>query len=262
MIETDCEVDFAPPLDYVEPSREEPPAQHSNGVASTSAAAAGAAGAAAAPPEADAEPEEPKFQAFVGSGRRLDGRSVPVRAAAPAPQGQPAGEPGCGALQGWLRLLRCKHQRQCQHQPEPQREPEIVCEHLRERQRGAADCCCACTAPRFCQELNGMRACRQRCGTLWRPPGTRATLRQGRVPDQWQQVSSWRRCSALAQACCMCLPAHARRLLDKQAAEQRAKSGAAAPPPPKQPKEPAEGQPAEEPPGFKAFQGKGRSLRD
>lgn len=25
VIETDCEVDFAPPLDYVEPQREEPP---------------------------------------------------------------------------------------------------------------------------------------------------------------------------------------------------------------------------------------------
>ena len=44
MIETDCEVDFAPPLDYVEPTRDE--------YAASAAAAAGAA--AAAPPEASA----------------------------------------------------------------------------------------------------------------------------------------------------------------------------------------------------------------
>ena len=39
VIETDCEVDFAPPLDYVEPTRDE-----------YAASAAAAAGAAAAPP--------------------------------------------------------------------------------------------------------------------------------------------------------------------------------------------------------------------
>ena len=39
MIETDCEVDFAPPLDYVEPSRDE------------YRASAAAAAAAAAPPD-------------------------------------------------------------------------------------------------------------------------------------------------------------------------------------------------------------------
>lgn len=44
VIETDCEVDFAPPLDYVEPTRDE--------YAASAAAAAGAA--AAPPPEASA----------------------------------------------------------------------------------------------------------------------------------------------------------------------------------------------------------------
>ena len=44
MIETDCEVDFAPPLDYVEPSRDEYAA----------ASAAAAAAAAMPPPEASA----------------------------------------------------------------------------------------------------------------------------------------------------------------------------------------------------------------
>lgn len=60
IIETDCEVDFAPPLDYKEPERVTPPP-------------------VAVPPSssqdaAPAEPEEPKFNAFTGAGRRLDGK--------------------------------------------------------------------------------------------------------------------------------------------------------------------------------------------
>ncbi|KAL5706577.1 hypothetical protein ACHQM5_024726 [Ranunculus cassubicifolius] len=58
IIETDCEVDFAPPLDYKEPERP--------------AAAASAPSTAAAQVE-EAEPE-PKFSPFTGSGRRLDGK--------------------------------------------------------------------------------------------------------------------------------------------------------------------------------------------
>ena len=93
VIETDCEVDFAPPLDYVEPDREEGPAVANggadallNGTASTSGAVA-AAGQAQAPEE----PPEPKFAAFGGAGRRLDGKAV---APAPAPQPGPSSAPG------------------------------------------------------------------------------------------------------------------------------------------------------------------------
>ncbi|KAI3515302.1 hypothetical protein L1887_14146 [Cichorium endivia] len=58
IIETDCEVDFAPPLDYKQPERP---------VSSSSK-----------PPTQDevAVQEEPKFNAFTGSGRRLDGKPL------------------------------------------------------------------------------------------------------------------------------------------------------------------------------------------
>ncbi|KAF2567028.1 hypothetical protein F2Q68_00027181 [Brassica cretica] len=61
IIETDCEVDFAPPLDYKEPERPKAPAA--------------AAKALAKAEEVVAEPE-PKFNPFTGSGRRLDGRPL------------------------------------------------------------------------------------------------------------------------------------------------------------------------------------------
>ncbi|CAL5227295.1 g10230 [Coccomyxa viridis] len=69
VIETDCEVDFAPPLDYVEPQREE------KAPAPAPAPAADAAG-----PSSSAQPEEaaqdPRFLAFQGTGRRLDGKAA------------------------------------------------------------------------------------------------------------------------------------------------------------------------------------------
>lgn len=59
IIETDCEVDFAPPLDYKEPERPQPSI---------------ATGKAPVPDE-DAQAEtEPKFTPFTGTGRRLDGK--------------------------------------------------------------------------------------------------------------------------------------------------------------------------------------------
>ncbi|KAH9610719.1 hypothetical protein KSS87_003670 [Heliosperma pusillum] len=58
IIETDCEVDFAPPLDYIEPERP---------------AVSGTGKAAAQAEEAPVE-TEPKFNPFTGVGRRLDGR--------------------------------------------------------------------------------------------------------------------------------------------------------------------------------------------
>jgi len=57
IIETDCEVDFAPPLDYKEPEPVKP------------------VGPANTEPTAEAPAEEPKFIPFTGSGRRLDGKA-------------------------------------------------------------------------------------------------------------------------------------------------------------------------------------------
>nr|GMC87527.1 ubiquitin fusion degradation protein 1 homolog isoform X1 [Ipomoea batatas] len=60
IIETDCEVDFAPPLDYKEPER--PVSSQKNK-------------APAEGQEAQAE-AEPKFNPFTGAGRRLDGKPL------------------------------------------------------------------------------------------------------------------------------------------------------------------------------------------
>lgn len=59
IIETDCEVDFAPPLDYKEPERVQPSVPPSKMPAQA--------------PAAEPEPE-PRFSPFTGSGRRLDGK--------------------------------------------------------------------------------------------------------------------------------------------------------------------------------------------
>ncbi|MED6180526.1 hypothetical protein PIB30_011040 [Stylosanthes scabra] len=61
IIETDCEVDFAPPLDYKEPEKPSLPASSGK--------------ATAAVEEAPAE-TEPKFNPFSGAGRRLDGKPL------------------------------------------------------------------------------------------------------------------------------------------------------------------------------------------
>ncbi|CAM6097729.1 unnamed protein product [Calypogeia fissa] len=82
IIETDCEVDFAPPLDYKEPEPVRP--------------------AAVAPPSTSAvaskeveEPQEPKVVYFTGVGRRLDGKPAkysagPVGTTAPVTAGSAA----------------------------------------------------------------------------------------------------------------------------------------------------------------------------
>ncbi|CAM8901590.1 unnamed protein product [Rhodiola kirilowii] len=60
IIETDCEVDFAPPLDYKEPERPQAPVTASK-----------------APAKVEETPvEEPKFNVFAGVGRRLDGKPM------------------------------------------------------------------------------------------------------------------------------------------------------------------------------------------
>ncbi|TVU32852.1 hypothetical protein EJB05_24611, partial [Eragrostis curvula] len=58
IIETDCEVDFAPPLDYKEPEKPKPTIPQN-----------------AVPTAEAAVEEEPKFTPFTGSGRRLDGKA-------------------------------------------------------------------------------------------------------------------------------------------------------------------------------------------
>ncbi|KAJ0009744.1 hypothetical protein Pint_34811 [Pistacia integerrima] len=60
IIETDCEVDFAPPLDYKEPERP----------------IASASGKATSQVEEASVETEPKFSPFTGSGRRLDGKPL------------------------------------------------------------------------------------------------------------------------------------------------------------------------------------------
>ena len=116
------QVDFAQPLDYVEPPRQPPPQQAPAAASGQAAAggAGGAAGSAAAEPAAQ-EPEEPKFLAFAGTGRRLDGKAagpsnpvaIPVpgvgRASA-APPGNDSAASGSAPKTGWYagqRRLRC-----------------------------------------------------------------------------------------------------------------------------------------------------------
>ncbi|CAN0890459.1 Ubiquitin recognition factor in ER-associated degradation protein 1 [Linum grandiflorum] len=67
IIETDCEVDFAPPLDYKEPEKP-----------------ASSVPLGKAPSQVEETPEEsvPKFNPFTGAGRRLDGKPLPYQ---PAP---------------------------------------------------------------------------------------------------------------------------------------------------------------------------------
>ncbi|XP_028752489.1 ubiquitin fusion degradation protein 1 homolog [Neltuma alba] len=61
IIETDCEVDFAPPLDYKEPEKPIAPLSGSKALKKDEEA----------PPET-----EPKFNPFSGAGRRLDGKPL------------------------------------------------------------------------------------------------------------------------------------------------------------------------------------------
>ncbi|KAF5180127.1 Ubiquitin fusion degradation protein 1-like protein [Thalictrum thalictroides] len=76
IIETDCEVDFAPPLDYKEPERVVPSGPSSKGPAQVQ--------------EPPVE-EEPKFNPFTGAGRRLDGKPLnyqPLPVSSSEPKGK------------------------------------------------------------------------------------------------------------------------------------------------------------------------------
>lgn len=75
IIETDVNLEFEAPKDYKEPTRQ--PAAPLQPLAAAAGGEAGpsSTGGAAAAGEEEAEPEEPKFIAFQGSGRRLDGKA-------------------------------------------------------------------------------------------------------------------------------------------------------------------------------------------
>lgn len=81
IIETDCEVDFAPPLDYVEPVYEKPKPPASAKAAAGSDGASGSAQPGGKGKEVEEVPpsedkEAPKFLAFAGGGHRLDGKAL------------------------------------------------------------------------------------------------------------------------------------------------------------------------------------------
>ncbi|XP_058098758.1 uncharacterized protein LOC131243415 isoform X2 [Magnolia sinica] len=90
IIETDCEVDFAPPLDYKEPERPPPSMLSSK-----------------APAQVEEVPAEavPSFNPFTGSGRRLDGKpskhsDTPVASSTPKdqrPEATNSGQPSTGS---------------------------------------------------------------------------------------------------------------------------------------------------------------------
>ncbi len=91
IIETDCEVDFAPPKDYKEPERKPAGGAGAGLVGGVGSLAGGASGGglsfgmarpggpAGGAAEPEPEPAEPRFHAFTGSGNRLDGKSVASR---------------------------------------------------------------------------------------------------------------------------------------------------------------------------------------
>jgi len=84
VVETDCEVDFAPPKDYKEPQRvpQKSAAEPMDEDAKASTSKAGAA----APGAAEEQPAQPTFLAFAGSGRRLDGKAATPSQPVPVPK--------------------------------------------------------------------------------------------------------------------------------------------------------------------------------
>lgn len=96
IVETDMEVDFAPPADYVEPDWKALKAAEEAKASAEAGAAAAFGGASSAPPPAAggaaaaaAPVETPSFAAFSGAGCRIDGKSAaessgPVASAAAA----------------------------------------------------------------------------------------------------------------------------------------------------------------------------------
>ncbi|KAL6766383.1 hypothetical protein ACKKBG_A35820 [Auxenochlorella protothecoides x Auxenochlorella symbiontica] len=91
VVETDCNVDFAPPLDYVEP--EYTPAAPAAAQASTTRPDAGSGSSTTEdngdPASRAAALAEPQFLAFAGTAKRLDGR--PAADPRPVPVPRPGG---------------------------------------------------------------------------------------------------------------------------------------------------------------------------
>ncbi|EFJ52646.1 hypothetical protein VOLCADRAFT_102621 [Volvox carteri f. nagariensis] len=89
VIETDCQVDFEAPKDYKEPERV-PPKAPEPAPSAAPVAADGKAGGTATGPAPAPEPEEPKFLAFAGTGRRLDGKAAGPTNPVPVPLRMPS----------------------------------------------------------------------------------------------------------------------------------------------------------------------------
>mmetsp|Transcript_25092 Transcript_25092/g.54565 ORF Transcript_25092/g.54565 Transcript_25092/m.54565 type:complete len:348 (-) Transcript_25092:372-1415(-) len=91
VVEVDCQVDFEAPKDYKEPERV-PPKPAPSKPEPMQEDGKGAKDAKGAAPAAEPEPEEPKFLAFAGSARRLDGKAITFPAApVPVSLGKPSG---------------------------------------------------------------------------------------------------------------------------------------------------------------------------
>eukprot|EP00955_Chlamydomonas_euryale_P119127 366574-Chlamydomonas_euryale.AAC.1 len=102
VVETDCQVDFEAPKDYKEPEKvfRKPAAAAAAAAGSGAGAAAGSAsGSGGGGGDAkEAEPQDPKFLAFAGPARRLDGKA-PTLPSAPVPVALP-GTSGPAAAAG------------------------------------------------------------------------------------------------------------------------------------------------------------------
>jgi len=96
IVETDCEVDFTEPLDYVEPEKD-------YGRPAPAPATAPVVAPFGRPPpnKAIEQPEEaPKFAAFVGSGNRLDGKAASTLSSSSSLSSNPGGSSSAAGSSG------------------------------------------------------------------------------------------------------------------------------------------------------------------
>jgi ubiquitin fusion degradation protein 1 len=98
IVETDINVDFAPPLDYVEPQKPEPPQPVPMSSTPPTTPAIGAGPGTGTPAgtgagTAAAKPAEPAFVPFAGSGYSLTGKPAPSASLAVPGKGAPAKTP-------------------------------------------------------------------------------------------------------------------------------------------------------------------------
>lgn len=100
VIETDCNVDFAPPLDYVEESTVPMSGVSVPAAGATSSSVSQQSLGGSAKQDAVEEEPQPRFAAFTGSGRRLDGKPAseapPPTSTEAAPAAPPADSGGSG----------------------------------------------------------------------------------------------------------------------------------------------------------------------